>query len=167
MKEGLIEQLRTVRQFFLNTISCLTQEDSNYAPKEEMYTVAQQIGHTAHTVGWFMDGAFGPNGFDMNFENYVERMKKYTSLKQGVEEFEHEVERAIHTIEKTTNAELMAPDTCRPDYGWRSQNGSDWRTCRSYGSPSRRPFSLCAPARKSSSNALWGNVSSPHVQTCG
>ena len=36
MKEGLIEQLRIVRQFFLNTIKCLAEEDSTYAPTEEM-----------------------------------------------------------------------------------------------------------------------------------
>lgn len=109
MKAGLIEQIHTVRQFFLNTISCLTENDSTYAPKEEMYTVAQQIGHTAHTVAWFIDGAFGPNGFDMNFENYAERMKKYTSLKQGVDEFERAIEKALQTIRDTAEAELMAP----------------------------------------------------------
>ena len=109
MKEGLIEQLKTTRQFLLNTISCLTEEDSGFAPNEEMYTVAQQIGHTAHTVTWFMDGVLGPNGFDMNFDDYGERMKKYTSLTQAVAEFNQAIDRAIQQVEKISVEELMAP----------------------------------------------------------
>ncbi len=109
MKDGLIEQLRTMRQFFLNTISCLTEEDSAYAPKEGMYTVAEMIGHTAHTVEWFMDGAFGADGFDMNFENYAERMKQHTSLTKSVAYFQDTIEQAIQKITDTTDKELVAP----------------------------------------------------------
>ena len=109
MKEGLIEQLKTVRQFFLNSISCLKEEDSDFAPNDEMFTVAQQLGHTAHTVTWFMDGAFGPNGFDMNFDDYGERMKKYTSLTQAVAEFNQAIDKAIRQVEKCSAEELMAP----------------------------------------------------------
>ena len=108
MKEGLIEQVKTVRQFFLNTISCLSEEDSAFAPKDEMYTVAQLVGHTADTVRWFFDGAFGPNGFDMNFEDYPERMKKYRSLKQAIEDFEGAIEYAIGTITGVDETELIA-----------------------------------------------------------
>jgi uncharacterized damage-inducible protein DinB len=108
VKEGLIEQVKTVRQFFLNTISCLSEEDSPFAPKPEMYTVAQLVGHTAHTVQWFIDGAFGPSGFDMDFDNYFERMKKYQSLKQGIEEFEKAIEYAIKTIREADEVELIA-----------------------------------------------------------
>lgn len=108
MKEGLIEQLRSVRQFFLNTISCFTEEDSAYTPKEEeMYTVAQVIGHTAHTVEWFIDGAFGSDGFDLNFENYAERMKQHTSLEKSVQYFEQTIEQAIQTIDKASDEELL------------------------------------------------------------
>jgi uncharacterized damage-inducible protein DinB len=112
MKEGLIEQAKTVRRFFLNTISCFAEEDSSFTPKPEMYTVAQLVGHTAHTVAWFIDGAFGPSGFDMNFDDYFERMKKYQSLKHGIEEFENAIEYAISTIRDTDEAELVA---CIPE----------------------------------------------------
>ncbi len=27
-------------------------------------TVAQQVAHTAHTLNWFVEGAFRPEGFD-------------------------------------------------------------------------------------------------------
>ena len=99
MKQGIIENLKSMRQFFLNTINCLTEEDSAYAPKEDMYKVSEHIGHTAHTVEWFMDGAFSPQGFDMNFENYAERMKQHTSLTKSIAYFQDTVEQAIQKIQ--------------------------------------------------------------------
>ena len=37
MKEGLIQELKTQEKFFMNTISCLTEEDSGFKPTEETY----------------------------------------------------------------------------------------------------------------------------------
>ena len=111
LKEGLIEQLKTQQYFFLNTISCLTEEDSGFRPNEEMYTVAQHIGHTAHSITWFFDGVFGENGFDMNFENYSEKMQKFTSLDQGVKDFKEAIEKGIELLNKLPESELMKPIT--------------------------------------------------------
>lgn len=107
MKAGLIEQLRSMRHFFKNTISCLTEDDSGFRPKPEMYSVAEMIGHAAHTVEWFIEGAFSPKGFDLNFENYAERMKQHTSFTKSVAYFEQAVEQAIQTISKASDEELM------------------------------------------------------------
>lgn len=113
MKEGLIEQLKTQEKFFLNTISCFTQEDSAYKPKEEMYTVAQHIGHTAETVSWFLEGAFGDKGFDMNFDNYVEKMKKYTSFDDAVALFKDATAKGIALVSDAPDSELVAPITAQ------------------------------------------------------
>lgn len=111
MKEGLVEQLKTQETFFLNTISCLTEEDSGYKPNEEMYTVAQHVGHAAETVSWFFEGAFGDKGFDMSFDGYEERMKKYTSLNACVKDLKDAVEKGIELINKVPDGELMVPIT--------------------------------------------------------
>lgn len=111
MKEGLIEQLKTQETFFLNTVSCLTEEDSGFKPKDEMYTVAQHVGHSAETVSWFLEGAFGDKGFDMSFENYEERMKKYTSFDECITQFKDAVAKGIELIQKVPDSELMAPIT--------------------------------------------------------
>ena len=71
MKEGLIEQLKTQEKFFLNTIDCFTEEDSAFKPQDDMYTIAEHIGHVAETVTWFFNGVFKEEGFDMNFDGYV------------------------------------------------------------------------------------------------
>ncbi len=111
MKEGLIEQLKTQEKFFLNTVSCLTEKDSGFRPNEEMYTVAQHVGHTAETVDWFFEGAFGDKGFDINFENYAERMGKYTSFDESVKYFKEATARGIERLKAVPDAELMAPIT--------------------------------------------------------
>jgi uncharacterized damage-inducible protein DinB len=111
MKEGLIEQLKTQEKFFLNTISCLTEKDSGYQPNKEMYTIAQHIGHAAETVSWFLDGAFGDKDFDMDFENYHEKMKKYTSFDACVTQFKEATAKGITLIKEVPDSELMAPIT--------------------------------------------------------
>lgn len=111
MKEGLIEQLKTQEKFFLNTISCLTEEDSGLKPKEEMLTVAQQIGHTTETITWFLEGTFGTKGYDMNFDNYMEKMKKYTSFENCVKEFKDATAKGIALISDLPESELVAPIT--------------------------------------------------------
>ncbi|MBU2493974.1 MAG: DinB family protein [Bacteroidetes bacterium] len=113
MKEGLIEQLKTQEKFFLNTINCLTEKDSDFKPNEEMYTVAQHVGHTSETVAWFLEGAFGDKGFDMSFDGYEERMKKYTSLTEGINQLKQNVERGIELINKVSESELTAPITAQ------------------------------------------------------
>jgi len=113
MKEGLIEQLKTQEKFILNTVSCLTEEDSSFKPNEEMYTVAQHLGHAAETVEWFLEGAFGDKGFDMNFENYAERMKKYTSFDDCVKYLKEVTANGIEKIKEVPDAELMAPITAQ------------------------------------------------------
>ena len=109
MKEGLIEQLKTQEKFFMNTISCLTEENSDFRPNEEMYTVAQHIGHTAETVEWFLEGAFGDRGFDMNFEDYNERIKKYSSFNDCVKYFKEATIKGIERLGSVPNSELTAP----------------------------------------------------------
>lgn len=111
MKEGLIEQLKTQEQFFLNTVSCLTEEDSSFRPNEEMYTVAQHVGHAAETIDWFLEGAFGEKGFNMSFDGYEERMKKYTSFEKCVQQLKDATANGIEKIKSTPDSELMAPIT--------------------------------------------------------
>jgi uncharacterized damage-inducible protein DinB len=109
MKQGLIEQLKTQESFFLNTISVLSEEDSNFKPQAEMYSVAQQIAHAADTVGWFFDGVFTDKGYDMNFENYNEKMEKYTSLEESVKYFKDEFAKGISKLETIDDSELYEP----------------------------------------------------------
>ena len=108
MKEGLMEQLKATRQFFLNSVSCLTEDDSGFAPTKETYTVAQQVEHAAQTVEWFMQGAFRPEGFDMNFEAHAAELKKATSFNKAIQHFQQACDAAIQKIQSLPMDELVA-----------------------------------------------------------
>jgi uncharacterized damage-inducible protein DinB len=108
VKQSMIEQLKTQQSFLMNTISCFSEDDSSFKPKDELFTVAQHLGHTAETITWFFEGAFG-KGFDMNFENYEEKMKKYTSFNECVELYNKNTNDAIAKIESLSEEELYAP----------------------------------------------------------
>ena len=109
MKDGLIAELQTTRQFFLNSTSCLQEEDSTYAPKKEMFSVAQHVAHVGKTVDWFIDGAFGTEGFNLNFDQLTAETKTQKSLKQALESFEQAINRAVQTIRDVSESELMTP----------------------------------------------------------
>ena len=108
MKEGLIAELQSARQFFHNSISCLQEEDSGYAPTPEMFTTAQQVEHVAQTIEWFFQGAFSPEGFDMNFEQHMAELKKCASFRAAVEHFDRAIEQAIQTLRNISLDELLA-----------------------------------------------------------
>ncbi len=69
-KERYLGQLKAIRGYFEKTIDCLKDEDAPFAPEDGMFTIAQQIAHAAQTVEWFMEGAFLPTGFDLDFESH-------------------------------------------------------------------------------------------------
>lgn len=76
----LADELRSTQTFFNRSISSLTEEDSTFAPNPEMRTVAQQVAHTAQTVEWFLEGAFRPEGFGMDFEGMEKEVTPVASL---------------------------------------------------------------------------------------
>jgi uncharacterized damage-inducible protein DinB len=109
MKEGWIYQLESSREFFNRATDCLKEEHSGFAPQEGMYTVAQQVAHVAHTVDWFLDGAFSESGFDLDFEKLDQETSGFTSLKAARNWFERAMQRAIDTINDHNEQELLQP----------------------------------------------------------
>ncbi len=108
-KEGLIKELDSVNTFFMNTIDCLSEDDSKFTPKEEMFTVSQQIAHAAQTIDWFMDGAFVSNSFNMNFDKLEKDTKNVTSLEEAKISFEKAVDNAKEIIARLSDEELAKP----------------------------------------------------------
>lgn len=108
MKNGLIAELKATQKFFNKTIECLNEKDSTFTPTSELYTVAAHIEHTAASIEWFLEGAFG-KGWDMDFETHIAECKKETSLKKAKAHFDKAINQAISVIETATDAELMEP----------------------------------------------------------
>lgn len=108
-KENLINTLNLTKMFFNRSTDCLTDEDSDFKPKDGMLTTAQQIAHVGQTVEWFMEGAFSPKGFDMDFEKHFQVIAKYKTVKEARNYLEESFQKAISKVENSTEEELKAP----------------------------------------------------------
>jgi uncharacterized damage-inducible protein DinB len=109
VKEGLIEQLKSMGEFFERSTRCLSEEDSTFSPAKETYTVVNQVAHTAQTIDWFIDGMFDPNGFDLDFEKHTKKMMAVNSLEAAREWFDEAVQNAIKVIGSKSDEELLVP----------------------------------------------------------
>ncbi len=107
-KQGLLAEVQAVQNFFNKSSNCLSEEDSNFKPQTEMMTVAQHVQHTADTFHWFINGAFSDN-FDMDLDDYQEKMAKVTSLRESRKNLEEAVQRLTKEIEIHSESEWQEP----------------------------------------------------------
>ena len=117
IREGLIEQLKSIAEFFERSTSCLSEEDSTFAPEEGMLTAAQQVAHVAGTIDWFIEGMFRPEGFDLDFTEHTKKYLAHNSLATAREWFSRAVSDAITVIGEKTDEELLAPLPAGPVMG--------------------------------------------------
>lgn len=109
LSEKIIARLKSLHQFFSNTTECLAEEDSVFAPGEGMHTVAQHMAEVAHTIDWFVEGAFGTEGFDMDFEAGRRKIMGCQSLNEARRRLNEAVEKAVKFVEGKTDDELRKP----------------------------------------------------------
>ena len=82
-----------------------------------MFTVAQQVAHSAHTVDWFMKGAFAEGGFEMDFERIDKEIRAVTSLAAAREWWAKAIAEAHASVEAHSDADWMAPLAAGPIMG--------------------------------------------------
>ena len=104
-----VKQLVTTKEFFDRSTQCLTEEDSSFRLTDDSMTVAAQVAHVAQTVDWFLEGAFRPEGFDMNFEALHAEVLKVESLAAAREWLERSFSEAQRVIAETSMEELSQP----------------------------------------------------------
>jgi uncharacterized damage-inducible protein DinB len=109
MKEAFIGEISAMRTFFERSTRVLEEPDSGFAPKEGMFTVAQHVMHAAQTVDWFMQGAFAPGGFNMDFETLDKEVRAATSVAASRAAFAKACEAAIGVINSHSEEEWRAP----------------------------------------------------------
>lgn len=107
--ESCVAELSNVEQFFNRSTEELSEDLSGFTPAEGMMTAAQQVAHAAKTIDWFVEGAFRPEGFDMNFEEHIQDVMKVTSLTAARAWFTKSIADAKAVIATKGDAELMAP----------------------------------------------------------
>jgi uncharacterized damage-inducible protein DinB len=109
LAQNCVGELAATREFFNRSTRNLTEELSGYAPAAGLMTTAQQVAHAAQTVDWFIEGAFRPEGFSMDFEGMGQEISAVTSLAAAREWFERAIASASSTLGGKTDAELTAP----------------------------------------------------------
>ena len=105
---ALIE-LNSAHEYFTRSTRNLDESMSTFAPATGMMTAAQQVAHAAHTIDWFVEGAFRPEGFDTNWEAHAKVVNACTSLTAARAWFEKAIAGAKATVTTKSDAELMTP----------------------------------------------------------
>jgi uncharacterized damage-inducible protein DinB len=104
-----VAELNSAHDFFNRSTRNLSEAHSSVMPAEGMMTAAQQVAHAAQTVEWFMEGAFRPEGFDLDFEALAAACQACTSLAEARAWFERSMAAAKQRVATLTDAELLAP----------------------------------------------------------
>lgn len=102
-------ELDEQRTFFLRTTACFRPQDASFTPQPGMFSVAAQIAHAACTVDWFMEGAFRPQGFDMDFAKHDSDARAITSLPEALARFTASYQAAIDRFAASSMADLHIP----------------------------------------------------------
>jgi uncharacterized damage-inducible protein DinB len=105
--ESYVNGLANAKKFFDRSTSCFEEADSGFAPKPEMFTVAQHVAHAAQTVDWFMEGAFGGKGFETDFARLEADVRKISSLKQARAWMDRAIENAVKIVGSKSEADLQ------------------------------------------------------------
>ena len=108
LAQQAVGEVAAAREFFNRSTAVLTEAHSSYAPAAGMMTAAQQIAHAAHTIDWFVEGAFRPEGFDLDFEAHAKAYMAVASIADARAWFERAVAAASTTLGAKTDADLLA-----------------------------------------------------------
>jgi uncharacterized damage-inducible protein DinB len=107
-QQFVLSQLEVMNKFLHAVVAGFTEEDSNYSPQPEMFTVAQQVHHIGQTVDWFMDGTFSGKGFSMQFEVLVAETRACKSFTEALRFFDEACARATTAIKTMSEEKLTA-----------------------------------------------------------
>ncbi len=107
--QSLVAEIRTMKEFFDRSTRALAEGDSSFKPAPEMRTASEQVAHIAQCIDWFVEGAFRPQGFSMDFEAMEREVGQVTSLGAARAWWERAVANAVEVIGSKSAAEMAAP----------------------------------------------------------
>jgi uncharacterized damage-inducible protein DinB len=112
-----VRLLKQSLQYFSRTCSVFKEEDARYAPMPGQFSVAQHVAHVAQTIDWFVEGAFRPSGFDLDFAAHHAAVRRVESLPEAFTWLARSVDAATSDLGSRSEAELMAPMAAGPVMG--------------------------------------------------
>jgi len=108
LAQQALSELNAAHEYFNRSTRSLAEAHSTFRPADGTMTTAQQVAHAAHTIDWFMEGAFRPEGFDMNFDAHAATVERVTSLAAAREWFDRAMAAAKAAVSARSDDELMA-----------------------------------------------------------
>lgn len=109
--------LKQSLQFFSRTCSVFQEKDARFAPTPSQFTVAQQVAHVAQTIDWFVEGAFRPQGFDLDFAAHQAAVRRVETLSEAFTWLARSVDAAAADIGRRSEAEMAMPIAAGPVMG--------------------------------------------------
>ncbi len=109
MKEELIGQLRGTHEWFERSTRNLSEDDAAFAPAEGCFSTAQHVAHVAQTIDWFVEGAFRPEGFNLDFEGLEREVRAVISLAQARAWLQRSVDDAVEAVTSRSDEEWREP----------------------------------------------------------
>ncbi|MCC6162383.1 MAG: DinB family protein [Acidobacteria bacterium] len=102
-----VSEIKGAHEYFTRSSQLLTEEHANLTPAPGMMTTVQQIAHAAHTIDWFLEGAFRPEGFDLDFDKHTAAINAVSSMAAARAWFDRAFAAAIARIEPLSDADLL------------------------------------------------------------
>lgn len=107
--QEIIHELKASLEFFERSTRNLGEDDSAFRPADGMWTAAQQVGHVAQTLDWFIEGAKRPGGFDLDFDKHLTELASLTSLGEARTRLRQAFANTIRFFETASEADLKKP----------------------------------------------------------
>jgi uncharacterized damage-inducible protein DinB len=102
-----VQLLARTKDFFDRSTSCLQESDSQFTPKDGMYSVAAQVAHVAQTIDWFTRGGLEGQKWDLDFVAHDAEVREVTSLQEARAWLDRAVANAIAIMEKMTPEDMQ------------------------------------------------------------
>jgi uncharacterized damage-inducible protein DinB len=108
-RKEIEKELRSSKEFFDRSTKTLSEQDSTFSPAKDVMTVSQQVAHVAHTIEWFIDGAFSREGFNLDFEQHAKDIAAVTSLEKARIALDRAFSHLLQVVETTSDADWEQP----------------------------------------------------------
>lgn len=109
LAQKAVLEIHQAHEYFTRSTRNLTEAQASLTPAPGMMTAAQQVAHAAHTIDWFMEGAFRPEGFDLDFEAHARAVAAITTLAEARAWFDKACAAAGDAFSAMSDDALMAP----------------------------------------------------------
>ena len=117
LAEQAVLDLDQAREFFDRSTRNLGEQHAALTPAPGMMTAAQQVAHAAQTIDWFMEGAFRPEGFDLDFDAHARAVAEVRSIAEARAWFARACDAARATLASLSDADLLTPIADGPIMG--------------------------------------------------